>query len=81
MKHPVIEVEYIDASSSHGWGDYTETDLRVRAIGFLVEEQEDRLIMSDSYSFDDTTRKWRCIQEIPKVSITSWRKLRVRGAA
>ena len=80
MKHPVVEVEYIDASASHGWGDYAESDLHCRTVGFLVEEREDRLVLSDTYSLDGNTKKWRCILEVPKVAIISWRVLRVRGA-
>lgn len=54
---PLVEVNWLDAQTSHGWEDKDEIDSEVpvvTTIGFLLKETEDSVVIASTIGQDKT---------------------------
>jgi len=72
---PLVEVNWKDAQTSHGWehSDEVELDIPiVTTIGFLIKESEDALMIASSVGTDKHTNARMLI---PKGMVVSRKEL------
>ena len=80
---PIVEVEWVDSWSAHGWRNKADHidhhgapyNGVMHTIGFLVERNKEWLRTAGSYDGNDTVQ-WNCLQSIPNSAIRSFRVLR-----
>ena len=71
-KHPLVEVLWIDAETTHGWEESKEADIilpEATTVGFLIRETEDAYLIASTYS--DTSSNGRI--KIPKGMAKSYK--------
>ena len=69
-KTPIVIITWIDAETTHGWQDNSDTDTshtEVLTIGFLISEDEKSVVVASSVS--DTSNNSR--MKIPRGMILS----------
>jgi hypothetical protein len=74
MKYQIVEILWEDSAQMRGWVDkekYLPTNNLIHSVGFLLEEDEGHVVISDSiseYSYNNPFI-------IPKVAIKSLKKI------
>ena len=64
-KHPLVEIIWVDAETTHGWEESNEADITLplaTTVGFLIRETDDGYLVASTYS--DTSSNARI--KIPK---------------
>ena len=81
----VWEVEWVDSTVTHGWGKTKDVDDErednITTVGFLVKDDEKRLVLTASSvhmpteEYDRHTR-FDCLQTIPKCAVRKMKRMR-----
>lgn len=71
----IVNVEWIDSSSTLGWGRKPESTLKCSSIGHLVDETKQKITIAQNYDHDNGT--YGQFTEIPKVAITKKRFVKI----
>lgn len=74
-KHPLVEIQWIDAETDHGWEEDHEVEVELPiavTIGFLVRETDDAFLIASTYSGTSTNARIK----IPKGMIKEYKLLK-----
>lgn len=77
MMPAIVEIEWVDSASRHGWADDDDLEktglMRFATVGFVLAESDEWIKVSEAFNLDsgeDISSKYGCIHTIPKINIT-----------
>lgn len=59
-KHPLVELLWVDAETTHGWEEHMEADVLLPTaitVGFLIRETDDAYLVASTYSDSATNAR------------------------
>ena len=73
MMPKIVSVYWIDSASHPYWQDEEEvfSALNCHTVGFLIKENDEILVIAQSYAIDKSAKPWADVIVIPKVSVKS----------
>ena len=72
----VVEVEWIDSAVSHGWTNDYGSISRITSVGYVVEDNENQIVITESVDHEPRQAKYGCTMAIPRSAIQKVRVLR-----
>ena len=80
-KGDIVEVDWVDSASIHGWADPDSTDdfslstMACKSVGYVFKNTADRLVINQAV--DKATGNTLATSVIPAIAITNIRKIGV----
>jgi hypothetical protein len=81
MQIPIVEVTWNDAGSSHGWTSdhgyeaFCEDEITVKTLGFLMQMDKNKVVVSQNISEDSSNGGLGNIMRIPTKMVVNIRNL------
>ena len=70
----VVEVEWIDSHSEHGWSSDVPYPGLIRSVGYVLRDDDTGLTLTESIDLEPGTSAYGCSMAIPRVAVRSVRE-------
>ena len=72
----IYEVSWIDSMATHGWTNEYSKPASITSVGYVIEDNEQGIVLTESINHVPDSRKYGCVTAIPRSAIRKTRVIR-----